>query len=128
MRFLYSAVGSKLNLRLWSIRPRTGHQIPVNSSFLKRTEFEAAESTARETSAGLWDYTTTQTPSPTATATETPTDSGDEEDIPPLPDDGDYDCGHFDTQDQAQTVLERESGDPHRLDSDSDGIACESLL
>ena len=37
----------------------------------------------------------------------------------------DYDCSDFSTQAQAQKFLL--AGDPHRLDSDGDGVACESL-
>ena len=39
----------------------------------------------------------------------------------------DCDCSHFATQAAAQQVLNAFSGDPHRLDGDNDGIACESL-
>jgi len=39
----------------------------------------------------------------------------------------DCDCSHFTTQAQAQQVLEAIAGDPHRLDGDRDGVACESL-
>ena len=38
---------------------------------------------------------------------------------------GDRDCVDFDTQAEAQAALEESSGDPERLDSDDDGIACE---
>jgi endonuclease YncB( thermonuclease family) len=37
----------------------------------------------------------------------------------------DFDCSDFSTQAQAQKYLL--AGDPHRLDSDGDGVACESL-
>jgi endonuclease YncB( thermonuclease family) len=37
----------------------------------------------------------------------------------------DYDCSDFDNQAQAQKYLT--AGDPHRLDADDDGIACDSL-
>lgn len=37
----------------------------------------------------------------------------------------DYDCADFSTQSQAQAYLT--PGDPHRLDGDNDGVACESL-
>ena len=37
----------------------------------------------------------------------------------------DYDCSDFSTQAQAQEFLL--AGDPHRLDSDGDGVACETL-
>jgi len=50
---------------------------------------------------------------------------------------GDYDpfgddrnCGDFDTQDEAQSFFEAAGGpesDPHRLDGDGNGVACESL-
>lgn len=39
----------------------------------------------------------------------------------------DCDCADFSTQAQAQQVLEMTTGDPHRLDGDHDGVACERL-
>jgi hypothetical protein len=41
--------------------------------------------------------------------------------------DTDCDCSDFSSQQQAQRILEAFSGDPHRLDGDGNGIACESL-
>ena len=52
--------------------------------------------------------------------------AADSTDVPPLPPDGDYDCSDFDTQAQAQEVLDESTGDPHGLDGDGDGIACET--
>jgi Excalibur calcium-binding domain len=43
---------------------------------------------------------------------------------------GDKDCADFATWKQAQKFYKRHGGpqsDPHRLDADHDGIACESL-
>lgn len=41
---------------------------------------------------------------------------------------GDQDCGDFSTQAEAQDFFNNQgSGDPHRLDSDGDGEACEGL-
>lgn len=40
---------------------------------------------------------------------------------------GDCDCGDFSRWEQAQNVLNSSPGDPHGLDGDGDGIACESL-
>lgn len=37
----------------------------------------------------------------------------------------DLDCSDFATQAEAQAVLDADQTDPHRLDSDGDGIACE---
>lgn len=39
----------------------------------------------------------------------------------------DCDCADFATQAEAQAVLDGFEGDPHRLDGDRDGVACESL-
>jgi hypothetical protein len=39
--------------------------------------------------------------------------------------DGDRDCADFATQAEAQAVLAGRSGDPERLDTDDDGVACE---
>ena len=39
----------------------------------------------------------------------------------------DCDCSDFTTQAQAQKVLDADFGDPHGLDGDKDGVACESL-
>jgi len=41
---------------------------------------------------------------------------------------GDRDCGDFSTHDEAQAFfLKQGPGDPHNLDRDADGIACETL-
>ena len=41
----------------------------------------------------------------------------------------DRDCSDFATHNEAQTFFERhQPGDPHRLDRNGDGVACESLL
>jgi len=41
---------------------------------------------------------------------------------------GDQNCSDFDTQREAQDFFERhQPGDPHRLDGDNDGVACENL-
>jgi hypothetical protein len=41
---------------------------------------------------------------------------------------GDLDCGDFSSWEEAQAFYESQGpGDPHRLDADSDGIACETL-
>lgn len=41
---------------------------------------------------------------------------------------GDRDCADFATHDEAQTFFVKAGvGDPHNLDRDSDGVACETL-
>jgi uncharacterized membrane protein YgcG len=39
----------------------------------------------------------------------------------------DLDCGDFPNQQQAQAELDKDRSDPHGLDGDNDGIACEDL-
>jgi len=39
----------------------------------------------------------------------------------------DLDCADFATQAEAQATLEEDLSDPHGLDEDADGIACETL-
>ena len=41
---------------------------------------------------------------------------------------GDLDCAHFGSRGEAQLFFEKEGpGDPHDLDRDRDGLACEAL-
>jgi micrococcal nuclease len=97
-----------------------GYARMYDSQFSLREEFTAVEQEAQATGVGLWDFQSSDSGSETDSA------SSDVE-IPPLPPDGDYDCGDFETQEQAQYVLENESGDPHGLDRDGNGVGCESL-
>ena len=41
--------------------------------------------------------------------------------------DSDFDCASFATHEEAQRVLEQDPSDPHYLDGDGDGVACEEL-
>jgi len=108
--------GENFNERLLA----EGYARMYDSQFSLREEFAALEQEAQASGVGLWDFQDSDTGS------ETDSDNSDVE-IPPLPPDGDYDCGDFETQEQAQYVLENESGDPHGLDGDGNGVACESL-
>lgn len=48
--------------------------------------------------------------------------------VSPSRDGGDKDCSDFRSWTEAQTFfIENGPGDPHRLDADNDGIACEAL-
>ena len=112
--------GENFNKRLLD----DGYARVYESSFSMRSEFESAEATAQANGVGLWDFDAPET----TVAPDTPEDSGtDEVDLPPLPPDGDYNCGDFDTHEQAQYVLDNTPDDPHRLDADDDDVACESL-
>lgn len=107
------------------------------STFTLRSEFETVEKTARENEVGLWGFEGGSGAMETATEAETETevpdsgsgDSGnDGSDLPPPSGGSDpYDCSDFDSQAQAQQVLDNTPGDPSGLDADDDGVACESL-
>lgn len=104
-----------------------------DSTFSERSEYESAE--AQREDVGLWNFDGSTT---TATANSIETESSDDSDDlggnedsdlpPPSGDSSDpYDCSDFDTQEQAQHVLENTPGDPSGLDGDGNGVACESL-
>jgi micrococcal nuclease len=108
-----------------------GYARMYDSEFSKREAFSSVEASVQQNDVGLWNYETTSTPTSTPTTTPSPTSTtvseNEEIALPPKPADGDYDCGHFDTHEQAQYVYEQDTSDPHRLDGDDDGQACESL-
>lgn len=107
--------GENFNERLLS----DGYARLYDSPFSQREAFAATEQEAQNNSVGLWAFDESNTGS----ASGSPADTTD---VPPLPPDGDYDCSDFDTQAQAQQVLDESTGDPHGLDGDGDGIACET--
>ena len=87
------------------------------------------ESTSRSSAKPTPTPTTAPTPTPVPTgqgpaATETPTPT-----VAPEPEDT-HNCSDFDTWQQAQSFFESEGGpssDPHNLDGNDDGVACQSL-
>jgi micrococcal nuclease len=93
-----------------------GYARLYDSPFSQREAFAATERDAQRNSVGLWEFDGSDTDSSTESV-----------DVPPPPPDGDYDCSDFDTQAAAQQVLDETAGDPHRLDGDGDGVACETL-
>ena len=56
-------------------------------------------------------------PQPESTPGESPSNPGGGG-VPPLPDDGDYNCSDFEAQEQAQRVLNQDPSDPHNLDGE----------
>jgi micrococcal nuclease len=81
-----------------------------NLPYKYQNEYKLAEKNTRETKKGLW---------------------ADDACISVNTTEGDKDCSDFSVQDEAQTYFEGKGGSPtnnvDRLDSDSDGIACETL-
>lgn len=99
--------------------------------------FRQLEQEARAAGRGLWGSSCQRTPTPLppppppppSAPTPTPS-SGGVCGTPYSPTGPDRDCGDFSSQAQAQCFFEAAGGpgrDPHGLDGDHDGIACESL-
>lgn len=119
---------------------------PPNVRF--EEELRAAQREARESNTGIWGLPPGQSCQfadrgngigggcenlPDTPGSEPPVESDVQDEppvagLPPVPPDGDYDCGHFNNQQQAQKLLESDPSDPHNLDGeDRNGVACESL-
>jgi endonuclease YncB( thermonuclease family) len=82
------------------------------------TEYARLERQARNAGRGLWSQ-----PSPVA-----PWEWRDRTSGPSETSEGDKDCSDFETQPEAQRFYEaNKPGDPHGLDGNNDGEACESL-
>ncbi|MFO7173309.1 MAG: thermonuclease family protein [Bacillota bacterium] len=108
--------------------------IPPNVKYVER--LTAAQREAREAGRGLWALADAASPAQPAPATG----AGNEKagarhatGTPALrydPNGPDRDCDDFATQAEAQAFFEAAGGparDPHGLDRDGDGVACESL-
>ncbi|WP_122090047.1 thermonuclease family protein [Halalkalicoccus subterraneus] len=89
-----------------------------DSQFSERPAFEDAEAEARNEGVGLWGF---------EGSTEEPPADGTDEDEGGSDNSADYDCSDFETQAEAQAVLDEDPSDPHGLDADGDGTACETL-
>jgi micrococcal nuclease len=103
-------------------------RVYTGGEFSVENEYLAIEADAQAANEGLWGFEADATPTPTVTppddgggGLETPTPSNDGN----LPDP--YDCGDFESQEIAQQILGNNPDDPFGLDSDEDGVACESL-
>ena len=82
------------------------------------TEYARLERQARNAQRGLWSRSNPVPPWEWRDRTSGPGETSTQ----------DRDCGDFETQPEAQRFFERhQPGDPHGLDGDGDGVACESL-
>ena len=90
----------------------------TNFPFQYADEFLRLQKQARENGRGLWGQAAMErAPSPRSQGEAASRPGG-----------GDRDCSDFSTRAEAQQFFEAAgAGDPHRLDGDGDGQACESL-
>lgn len=87
------------------------------------TELARLERRARRAERGLWSQS-----DPVPPWAWRDRDEGSDENSGGSTPVDDRDCSDFDTQEEAQAFFERhQPGDPHNLDGDGDGRACESL-
>jgi len=104
----------------------------------ENSRLERLEKQARRAERGLWSRPDPIAPwdwrrgeRPSSSAEENASQSGGStEGLSYDPSGPDRDCGDFSTQEEAQRFFEAAGGpekDPHRLDSDGDGVACEGL-
>ncbi len=97
---------------------RDGHGWYYEQYAPNETEYARLERQARNEGRGLWSRANPIPPWEWRDRTSGPGETSVE----------DRDCGDFDTQPEAQRFFERhQPGDPHNLDGDGDGEACESL-
>lgn len=103
-------------------------------------QFRQAEQEARTNKRGLWGSCPAQAQSTTSSGTTTSKPQPTQTAATPKPattsgttgsyTGGDKDCPDFKTQSEAQAFFISQGGpskDPHRLDQDKDGVACETL-
>ncbi|WP_225902679.1 thermonuclease family protein [Pseudanabaena sp. PCC 6802] len=110
----------------------------LNNCAASKDRYLHAEAIARQNHLGLWSQADPQMPWDFRQAQQPRNLSHKPaQTIPPIAPDRqprdrggiakDLDCKDFKTQREAQAVLNADRTDPHRLDRDRDGIACESL-
>ena len=114
----YGRAVARINVQggdLGAMLIRDGHGWYYEQYAPGETEYGRLERQARNANRGLWSR-----PNPTPPWEWRDRSSGQPAD--------DKDCSDFDTQPEAQRFFERhQPGDPHRLDGDGNGEACESL-
>lgn len=85
-----------------------------------KDQFNQAQQEAQANNRGLWNSCSQNSPGVDSSPSSNTTSIKSIE--------GDRDCGDFKTHAEAQAFFEAVGpGDPHKLDKDGDGIACESL-
>ncbi|MCR4324926.1 MAG: thermonuclease family protein [Candidatus Curtissbacteria bacterium] len=102
----------------------------------KQDVFSKAQEDAKSNKSGLWGKCSTASPSPaTGTSKVSPSPKPTATQKQPTTGTstytgGDKDCGDFSTHAEAQSFFVAQGGpssDPHKLDQDHDGVACETL-
>lgn len=125
LAYLYLPGGTLFNAQLADEGFAQSSTYPPNVRYVEL--FEALQADARAEARGLWAYADPADAEPAAADPTSPTSPASPGFDPQGPD---RDCSDFATHAEAQAFYEAAGGparDPHKLDSDKDGVACESL-
>jgi micrococcal nuclease len=107
---------------------------PPNVKYVDR--FLAAQREAREANRGLWGLSAAELCQQTdrdngigggCSGSEPESSAASQSTTPGSGVDSNLDCASFETHEEAQRVYEQDLSDPHYLDGDGDGVACEEL-
>lgn len=123
-RFIASNIAQKDNT-LGAMVENTSTPAPTLTPIPTQTPEASSEATLKPTPTPK----PTATPKPTPKPTVKPTPKPTAKPVTSSTSSGDRDCSDFSTQKEAQAFFIANGGpssDPHRLDADHDGIACES--
>jgi micrococcal nuclease len=107
---------------LWIIQNGYAYEYTYDTSYKYQAEFKRAQSDAQAKGVGLWGGA--------CAVSKTPRKSNGSGALSPQTIAGDKDCSDFTTHQAAQDFFIAQGGpgsDPHKLDSDGDGLVCESL-
>jgi len=120
--------GDSLNLKMIERGQAVVYDRYLDACSDRKKQFLQAEQRAKSSNLGFWSQPNVM-PWEYRRGERVNSTSNSETDTNGLPAcvDSDCNCSDFSSQQQAQQVLEAFDGDPHRLDGDGNGIACESL-
>lgn len=110
------------------VRQGFAHASAYPPDVVYQDQFREAEKQARENNRGLWASCGVQKESSAESVSSSQVNAVQEEKVEAVGED--RDCGDFRTHDEAQSFFLSQGGpsvDPHKLDQDQDGIACETL-
>jgi micrococcal nuclease len=118
---------SSVNLQMVAEGSAVVYRKYLNNCFATKDRYLQAEAIAQQQHLGLWSQAEPQMPWNFRQVQRSRQPSQTIPHTRPNAHLRDLDCKDFRTQREAQAVLDADPSDPHRLDRDKDGIACESL-
>lgn len=124
LRYVFTQNGSS-DYGLMMIKTGYAYEYTYNVPYKYQTSYKEAQVYAKNNKLGLWADSTCTDQSTSQVSGSSTSQVESSESIS-----GDKDCSDFKTQKKAQDFFILQGGpasDPHKLDQDKDGVACESL-